>query len=486
MPVAFGTEGWRAVMAEEFTADNVRLVTQAIADHLRAQPPREGLPAVAVGYDTRFLSGYFARAVCEVLAANGIRSRLSEEPVPTCAVSRAVVQGRLTAGIVVTASHNPAIYNGLKVKEAFGGSATTETVASIERWLGRTPVKRMPLDAAVAEGLVDRVAMLPGFLNGIRSFVDLASIRRRPFRIIVDSMHGTGGRLIERLLSGGRCRVETLHADPDPLFGGHPPEPIERHLRELSAAVKARRAALGIANDGDADRIGVIGPDGRWRNPGQILCVLLAHLVRARHLRGTVVKTVSNTMMIDRMTRALGLPLVEVPVGFKHIARLMLAGEVLIGGEESGGIGVRGYLPERDGLLNGLLVLEAMAARRQPFAALVADLERAYGRWDYGRQDLHLTTAHVERLFARLQRAAPDRLAGVPVARVNTLDGVKLIGRDESWLLFRRSGTEPIVRIYAESPRRGRASALLSFGARLATASPRDAAKGPQTAARTP
>lgn len=467
--ITFGTEGWRAVIAEEFTAENVRLVSQAVADHLLAQRSSQP-PTLAVGYDTRFLSDYFARAVCEVFAGNGIRSVLTHRSIPTCAVSRYIVAKRLPAGIMVTASHNPAIYNGLKVKEAYGGSATSETVASIEGRLGQSPVKRVAFDDAVRSSTIERAAMLPTFLQGIRSSLDLASIRRSAFRVVVDSMHGAGGRLIEELLKGGKCRVETLHPNPDPLFGGQAPEPIASHLVELSRTVKRSKADVGIANDGDADRLGIIAPDGTWLNPGQVLCVLLMHLVNARGGKGAVVKTVSNTMMIDRMTGALGLRLIEVPVGFKHIAKLMLEDQILIGGEESGGIGVSGYLPERDGLFNGLLLLEAMAVRRQKLSVILRDLERRYGRWWYGRKDLYLSMAQVEALFSRLKGAPPSDLAGLPVAKVNTLDGVKLIGRDESWLLFRRSGTEPIVRIYAETPQKSRLLRLLAFGVRLATA----------------
>ncbi len=465
--IKFGTEGWRAVMAEAFTVDNVRIVTQAIAEHLAASRRRVAGLTVAVGYDTRFLSDFFARAVCEVLAGNRIRSILSDGAVPTCAVSRYVVAKRLSAGIMVTASHNPAIYNGIKVKESYGGSAGSETVASIERRLGRFPVKRVAFDAALTAGTIRQAPLLPLFLQGIRSFIDLAAIRQTPLRVVVDSMHGAGGRLIEGLLKGGRCRVETLHANPDPLFGGHAPEPIATHLSELAARVTQTRADLGIANDGDADRLGIIGPGGVWLNPGQVMCVLLLHLVKARGASGAVVKTVSNTMMINRLSDALGLRLIEVPVGFKHVAKLMLTDDILIGGEESGGIGVKGYLPERDGIVNGLLLLEALAVRRQSLALILRDLERQFGRWWYGRRDLHLTMSQVDHLFRRLHRHTPTTMAGIPVATVNTLDGIKLIGRDESWLLFRRSGTEPIVRIYAETPQRRHLPRLLAFGVGL-------------------
>lgn len=467
--IKFGTEGWRAVMAEEFTADNVRLVTQAIAEQATEQAA--GAPLTfAVGHDTRFLSDYFARAVCEVLSGNGIAALLSRGAVPTCAVSRYVVSRKLPLGIMVTASHNPGIYNGIKVKESYGGSATPERIEAIERRIGGSPPRRVAFEEASASGLILQQDMRPAFLKGIRGFIDIAAIRRSRFRVVVDSMYGAGGRIIEGLLKGGRCRVETMHAEADPLFGGQAPEPIPAHLRALMASVKRSRADLGVANDGDADRLGIIGPGGAWLNPGQVMCVLLLHAVRARKATGAVVKTVSNTMMINRVAEALGVRLIEVPVGFKYIAKLMLTDDILIGGEESGGIGLKGYLPERDGILNGLLVLEAMAARRQTLGAIMREMEREYGRWYYARQDLHLKMPQVNALFSRLEQAPPGSLAGVPVAAINTLDGVKLIGRDESWLLFRRSGTEPVVRIYAETPQQSRLARLLAFGVGLAKA----------------
>lgn len=472
MSITFGTDGWRGVIAEEFTAGNVRVVSQAIADHAQSavrRLGRRGALTIAVGHDTRFLSDYFARAVCEVLAGNAIRTVLTDRAVPTCALSRCVLGARLPLGIMVTASHNPAIYNGLKVKEAFGGSASQETVGSIERRLGRSPVKRLPFDEAVNAGMIRLANMMPLYLQGIRSFIDVAAIRRAPLRVVVDSMHGAGGRMVEGLLSRGRCRVETLRADPDPRFGGEAPEPIPSHLSGLMRTVRRTRADLGIATDGDADRLGIIGPGGRWLNPGQVLCVLLEHLITTRRATGAVVKTVSNTMMINRLAEALGLRLIEVPVGFKHIAGLMLEDDVLIGGEESGGIGVKGYMPERDGILNGLLLLEAVAVRRQTLPTLLGRLERRYGRWFYGRRDLHATRSQIERLFNRLRERPPGSCAGIPVARVDTRDGIKLIGRDESWLLFRRSGTEPLVRIYAETPQQRRLGRLLECGVRLTT-----------------
>ena len=467
--IQFGTEGWRAVMAEAFTADNVRVVAQAIAEHYRAQT-RGGQPALVIGYDTRFLSDHFARAAAEVLAGNGVRVILSDRRVPTCAVSRYVKDRGLPGGVMITASHNPPEYNGIKVKARYGGSATSETVAALERRLGRTRPRVLPLAAARARGLVVERNLMPTYLAGIRRFVDLDIIRRQPFRVVADAMHGAAGTLIEALLHGGRCRVETLRGTRDPLFGGHAPEPVARNLQALITRVVRTRAHAGIANDGDADRVAVIAPDGRRLHSGILLCVLLQYLVEGRRQAGAVATTISNTVMVKRMAQDLGLRVFEEPVGFKYLVKRMLEADVLIAGEETGGIGLRGYLPERDGVLNGLLTLEAMAVQRRTLAQLVGELERRYGRWHSDLQNLHLDPARVQRLFAKLPRWRPARLAGSPVRAFSTLDGVKVITEDDSWLLFRRSGTEPIVRVYAESLRRDRLAALLRLGTRLAQA----------------
>ena len=468
MAIKFGTEGWRAIMAEEFTVANVRIVAQAIAEHYAAAAGSGTPPRLVVGYDTRFLSDRFARAVSEVLAGNGMVTILSDSTVPTCAVSRYIVQHKLTAGVMITASHNPPIYNGIKIKEGFGGSATPETVSSVEGRLGAQPPKSLLLEEARKAGTVELRPLMPDYIKGIRQGVDLAAIRRSRLRVVVDAMHGAAGNLTERLLTGGRCRVETLHADPDPLFGGQAPEPIDSHLVELRRRVKKLEWDVGLATDGDADRIGAVAPNGAFVTPGQILCILLEHFITAKGWKGPVVKTVSNTSMITRMTQHYGLPLHEVPVGFKHVAKLMLSDDVLIGGEESGGIGVRGYLPERDGVYIGLLLLEALATQGRGVQEVLRRLERRFGAWRYARQDLALSLPQVERVFQQLRSSPPGDVAGAPVRKVKTLDGVKLIGQDESWLLFRRSGTEPIVRVYAESLSPTRLKRMLAFGVEFA------------------
>jgi len=468
MPIKFGTEGWRAVIAEEFTFANVRLVAQAIADYYRHRTSRGGGPTIGVGYDGRFLSREFAQTVAQVLAGNGLTVFLSDRLVPTPAVSANVKAHHWTGGVMVTASHNPATFNGLKVKEAFGGSAEPATVAAIEAAIGRHPVKETPLGLALAKRSVRWLNFQPAHQRALRDAVDLRAIKKLPFKVLVDSMHGAGGALVEELLAGGRCHVTTLHPDPRPDFGGLTPEPIARHLEALSREVRRTQGHVGIATDGDADRIGVMDGAGRFVSPGKLLCVLLKYLVTERGLRGGVVTTISNTMLIERLATKWHLPLHETPVGFKHIAKLMRSESILIGGEESGGIGVAGYLPERDGLFIGLLLLEVMAKRRRSFDQLLEELDREFGAFAAAREDVACTADVKESFFARLSQVPPSELAGQALRGLKTFDGIKLIGQDDSWLLFRASGTEPIVRIYAEAATARRARALVAWGKELA------------------
>ncbi len=464
--IKFGTEGWRALIAEAFTHDNVRIATQAIAEHYLKTFPNKKLKA-AVGYDTRFLGIAFAKTVCEVLAGNGIQCVLTDKSIPTPVISRTVVDLKLPFGLMVTASHNPHPYNGLKIKEAYGGSAFPATVKSVESFLGKTEVKSMSFDEAEAKKLITFEDMVTPYVAGIKSYINMPKVRKLKAKVLVDSMHGAGGTLIEQMLKGSQCSVETLRGNPDPYFGGTAPEPISKYLQGLQKAVKHQSADIGIANDGDADRLGIIDPKGRWLNPGQVMCVMIKHLVQTRKATGMIVKTLSNTMMINRLCDDLGLKLVEVPVGFKGIAELMINEDVMVGGEESGGIGLNGYLPERDGLVNGLLVLEAMAMSGQSLGELMSDLEKQYGRWYYGRHDLHLKADQVERLFDQLANNPPNKMAGMDIVRTSDMDGFKWVAADDSWLLFRRSGTEPIVRLYCETPKKSQLEELLNFGLKL-------------------
>ncbi|HEU4403496.1 MAG TPA: phosphoglucomutase/phosphomannomutase family protein, partial [Candidatus Polarisedimenticolia bacterium] len=443
MSIRFGTDGWRGIIADDFTFDGVRAVAQALADLIHEEGP--SVAPVPVGHDVRFLSRRFAEAVSGVLEGNGLPTILPDSPTTTPMVSCQVAAAGAPLGVCITASHNPPHYNGLKVKAAFGGSAPPELTARLEALIGR----RAPRHGRAPER---RHPYLPAYVPRLAAVVDLEAVRRAGLRVVVDSMHGAGGRILEGLLRGGRTRVVTIRGDADVLFGGTPPEPRPENLAPLVEAVRGRRAQIGLATDGDADRIGVVDEAGRVVTPFQIYALLALHLLETKKWRGAIVHTFANTLLAERIARRHGLPFHTLPIGFKHIARLMLEQDVLIGGEESGGIGVKRFLPERDGILVGLLLLEMLAAGGRRLSRRIAAMEEEYGRFVYRRVDLALPSESGREMVARLLAHPPARLGGLTVSGIDTLDGVKLLFGDAGWILFRASGTEPLLRVYCEAP----------------------------------
>jgi len=483
MPIEFGTDGWRAVIGDEFTFANVRHVSQAIADHILGDSPssQRAAPLLVIGFDTRFLSDRFAAEAARVLAGNGMRVYLSKCDCPTPAVSHAIRHMQAVGGVMVTASHNPPRYNGLKYKAGFGGSAMPEETAQIEERLQanllseRQPVLAswtiekafLPVQPNGAE--IVRFDPMPAYLNQVRSLINLDAIARSGLRVLVDPMYGAGRGYIASLLREFGLQVDEIHGEMNPGFGGIHPEPIGRNLSDLRQEVQ-RGYDLGLATDGDADRIGAVDAQGNFVDPHAIFALALRHLVENRGLRGTVVKTVSTSEMVARLARRYGLPLRETPVGFNFICDCMLKEDVLIGGEESGGISIKGHLPVGDGILMGLLLLELVAASGKSLRELVDDLQRTVGPFCYDRNDLRTRPFVKKDLVRALTASAPDQLAGVPVAAVNDRDGVKYHLQDDSWLLIRPSGTEPVLRIYAEAPTPEMVQALLAEGGRMAQA----------------
>ncbi|HYN83944.1 MAG TPA: phosphoglucomutase/phosphomannomutase family protein [Pyrinomonadaceae bacterium] len=486
-PIRFGTDGWRALIAHEFTFENVGRVAQAYADFVtrhrddargadsrhvesRAEPssPRphsRGAPLVVVGYDRRFLSEQFARRAAEVLAGNGIRVELFDTDVPTPVVSWAVRERGAAGGVVITASHNPADFNGFKIKAPWGGSATPETTVAVESLVDARPAQRGSVADDAGASLSETVE---SYRRQVASYVDLESLRARAGRVVVDSIHGAGGRWVESFLAGGRLEVETIRADRDVLFGGVAPEPIDRNLAPLKSRVRETRALVGLATDGDADRVGAVNELGETMTMHEVVPVVLLHLARRRGLTGGVVRTFSQSVLLKRIAAAHNLTIHETPIGFKYIADLMLREDILIGAEESGGIGVRGHLPERDGILNSLLFLEAIAASEKTPSEMVREMHREFGEFYFGRRDLHTEVARGLALVGSLAESPPAGVAGLEVTGVERLDGTKLLFADESWLLFRQSGTEPVLRVYAEATSREKTDALLDAGERMA------------------
>jgi phosphomannomutase len=411
---------------------------------------------VAVGYDTRFQAEAFARAAAETLAAAGRDVVLSDGPCPTPAVSCQVAAAGSPFGLVLTASHNPPEFCGLKIKTSLGGSAGGDVTRRIEDRLGAAPPAAggsppAPPGAGPGAGSVRRASFLDEHRRRVAALVDLDAIRRAGIRVVFDAMHGAAGRALEAILDGGTTRVETLRAQPDPLFGGVNPEPLPPNLGPLEARMRAGGADVGLATDGDGDRIGAYDERGRFVTPLKIAPLLALRLL-ARGGRGAICKTYANTIYLDRIAARHGQPFSVFPVGFKHIAERMAAGGFLIGGEESGGIGVAGYLPERDGLLISLMLAEAIAAERKPLSALVADLEREYGALAYARRDIPCPTERGRSLAASLRVRTPGSLGGMTVTGIDTLDGVKLLFGADGWILARPSGTEPVLRVYCEAP----------------------------------
>ncbi|HSH70700.1 MAG TPA: phosphoglucomutase/phosphomannomutase family protein [Deferrisomatales bacterium] len=469
--IRFGTDGWRGVVGREFTFANVRRVAAAIAAHLEEQGTAGR--GVAVGYDRRFLSEGFAAEVAGVLAARGVPVLLADAHLPTPALSWGVREQGLAGGIMVTASHNPYEWNGVKFKEPFGGSARAVTNAAVETLLDREfpdgeSIPCLPLDEARRRDGVAGFEWWAGYAEGVRRFVDLDAIRAGRLAVGVDAMHGSGSPWLRRLLEEAGCRVLELHASWNPAFGGRSPEPIEENLRGLSALVTAEGLALGLANDGDADRIGAVDERGRFFSPQRILAVFLRYLREEKGLDGAVVRAVSATSLLDLLAAQYGLETVLTPVGFKHAGEVMLQRPVLLGGEESGGIGIGAHLPERDGILNALVLAELVARTGKGLRGYLQEVFDRVGHFTYRRLDLSLDPAGIARVRERIAALDPPQtLAGRPVREVITLDGTKFVRDDHSWLLLRPSGTEPLVRVYAEARSGAEVQELIDEGRRL-------------------
>lgn len=473
-PIKFGTDGWRALIADEYTFANLERVAQAYADYLitaATDPLNKQQPLVIVGYDRRFLSESFAQRAAEVLAGNNLSVALFDEAVPTPLISWAVKKLGAAGGVVITASHNPASFNGFKIKAPWGGSAAPETTAAVEKLVDANSPKRSDF-AAGSQKMLSSQELLSTAVDSYRaqiaSYIDLNRLRKAEARVVVDPMHGTGGNWVEGFLTGGALKVETIRADRDPLFGGVNPEPIDSNLGALKSRVIESNALLGLATDGDADRLGAVNERGQTMTMHDVVPLILLHLVRARKMSGGVVRTFSQSVLLKRIAAAHNLKLYETAIGFKYIADLMLNDDILIGAEESGGIGVKGHLPERDGILNSLLFLEAVVTAGKSPSEMLRELHREFGEFHFGRRDLHLPTLVGQRLIEQLQQDAPRELAGHAVAGVETTDGTKLLFADESWLLFRPSGTEPMLRIYSEATSTNKSEELLAAGEALA------------------
>lgn len=450
--IKFGTDGWRAVIAEDYTFDNVRACAASVAMYLKKHDLAER--GLIVGYDARYASENFAIAVAEVVAAAGIKVAMSRALCPTPVVSYSIIDRKAGGGVVITASHNPWQWNGFKYKPEYGGSAAPEIVAQLEEPLpslvGRA-IKTMPIDDARAAGLVTDFDERTPYLAQIARLIDLDRLKAAGLRVCYDAMYGTGAGYVNALLDGGKTTVTELHGHRNPVFPGmHAPEPIARNLTEMAATMAAGKFDAGIATDGDADRVGIADERGNFIDQLQVFGLLTYYMLEARGERGAIVKSVTTTAMVQRLGEIYGVPVHETQVGFKFLGPKMMETDALIGGEESGGYGFRGHVPERDGILAGLYMLDFMARTGKKPSELLAELYEKVGPHYYGRVDVTLKEDDRAAIMARAEAARPDAVAGIRVTARDTVDGYRFTLGNQGWLLFRFSGTEPLMRIYTE------------------------------------
>ncbi|MGE5373866.1 MAG: phosphoglucomutase/phosphomannomutase family protein [Bacteroidota bacterium] len=482
MPIHFGTDGWRAVISDTFTFDNLRILVQAIADAVssdhwdksgnggQAPDPKK----IVVGFDTRFLSDRYAGEAARVLAGNGFTVLLANSDAPTPAISYAVKHQCAIAGIMITASHNAPRYNGVKLKGAFGGSALPEQCRRVEIYItdnehqARGP-NLMDYQKAREANLIQKFNPLPAYFDHLRTLINTDIISENPQRFVVDAMYGAGRGVIKSFLQGTGCEVAEIRGEMNPGFGSIHPEPIAKYLGALSSAVSSGMGDFGIVTDGDADRIGAMDERGTFVDPHKIMALGLRYLVEKRGWTGAVVRTVSTTRMIDRLANRYGLKLYETPVGFNHIADYMMSEDVLIGGEESGGISFKGHIPEGDGPIMGLLLVEMIASSGKTLNQLVNDLLKDVGPAFYERTDLRLSRPVAKAEMTEfLTKRAPAQIGPEKVTEISQRDGIKYIMSDDSWLLIRPSGTEPVLRVYAEGRSQEMVKALLDYGEHVA------------------
>ena len=457
--IKFGTDGWRAVIADDFTFANLERVALATARYFKKHKKIKN--GVVIGYDARFMSKEFAEKSAEVMANAGIRIKLADSIVSTPMISLLTKLENAAGGIVITASHNPPKYNGFKIKGDFGGPAHPEMIARVEKELAKVmKLKKIPQGKSTFQQLLDKraitmISMKQRYLDDLETKIDLNKIRSSGMRILYDVMYGAGQGVLDATLPD----VKQIHESFNPSFGGTNPEPLAQNLAELMRRVKAEGYQIGIATDGDADRIGAVDEEGRFVDSHRIFSLLLKYLVEQKRMSGEVVKSFSVTQMVDKQCAKYGLTMHETPIGFKYICRLMTERDVLIGGEESGGLGVKGHIPERDGIFLGLLLCEMMATRGKPLGSLVQELMDEFGNHEFKRIDLHVTEKEKTAIIRKYQRGVSE-IAGYPVLGRKDTDGFKFFV-DGGWVLVRASGTEPLIRFYAEAESREQVDALL-------------------------
>jgi alpha-D-glucose phosphate-specific phosphoglucomutase len=452
--ITFGTSGWRAILAEDFTFANVRIAVAAIAQHL--QQTGEASKGVVVAGDYRFLSEEFMRVTAQVLAGHGITSYMCPVGTPTPTVSYELLRRKCAGAINFTASHNPAQYQGLKFNGSDGGPAPVQVTMSLEALAESIAAKGVKIpelgdEQARAKGLIVDIDPKAEYFSRVREYVKFDALKKARMKVVVDLMHGNGAGYLDTLLQDSGVSAKVLHANRDPFFGGHHPEPGGEELKEAIQLVKTWPAHMGLANDGDADRFGIIDSDGTYSTPNEVLAILFDHLLETRDWKGCVVRTVATTHLIDAIAKAHNVPLIETPVGFKYIAEVMAKESIIIGGEESGGLTVHGHVPEKDGVLACLLMAEVVASAGKNLSAVLKGLHQKYGAFYSDRLNLKLRDGLKEVMTAKLKDNPPSEIAGQKVVEIVRKDGTKLILANGEWLMVRFSGTEPLMRCYMEA-----------------------------------
>jgi len=457
MTIKFGTSGWRGLIARDFTFDNVRLATQGIALYLRSELDRPGSaihgrkPIVIVGHDTRFLGREFSLAAAEVLVSNGLEPLLCERDVPTPVISYTIRNRKAICGINMTASHNPAEYQGLKFSPSNGAPAPPEITKQVEGNIAELQAKNWSFSAVPPGTFACRtIDPQPAYFKQIRRLIDFDVLRKARLKVAAELMYGTGRGYLDTLLEEGGARVTRFHDNIDPLFGGHHPEPNAEGMSEARAYILAGNAQLGLGVDGDADRFGIVDRDGTWLTPNQVLALALYHLKKNRGWTGSVVRTVPSSHQVDAVAEMLGVKVHETPVGFKYIGALMESEPVIVGGEESGGLSVKGHVPEKDGILACLLMAEIVATERKPLLQILQGLEKQTGEFHTDRINVAVLPEKKEAILARLAKGL-DRVGQFRVERFVTTDGYKFLLPNREWVAFRASGTEPLIRCYIEA-----------------------------------
>jgi len=480
--IKFGTSGWGGIIADDFTYDNVKLVSQAVADYVKKMEDGRWkmekqkllptshfpLPTVIIGYDTRFHSENFAKISSKVLAANGIKALITKRDCPTPVISYEILRRKIDGGLNFTASHNPPEYNGLKFSPSWGGPALPETTKAIEKRcevLLRSPkseVKEISFEEGKRKKLIEEIEPEKTYIKRIKELVDLRAIKKSNIKMVLDVLYGTGRGYLDKILLDSGCKIKVLHNFRDVLFGGNPPEPAKKNLGELLQILKKEKYQLGLGTDGDADRFGIVDSDGTFITPNETIALLLDHLVKTRKWKGVVARSVMTTHLVDAVAKKYNVEVRETPVGFKYIGEVMTKEKMIIGGEESGGLTIMGHIPEKDGILACLLAAEMVAVNKKPIREILKQIYREVGMILSDRLNFHLPAEKMNSIKSKLEQNPPSEIASIKVKNINKMDGYKFLLEDGSWVGLRLSGTEPVVRIYVEAATRKKMSALVS------------------------